>query len=197
MLQMGGEKMAKSVGNIALLPDALEDWGRDALMLFFAAGHYRQPMRLRRRARCAEARGQRARASARPARRLVAGPVAARTWRRCATRFFAALADDFNTPAALAALFDWVREANRARRRRRATRTCARCSASSALDEPARRRRRGRARREVARAARARAQAARAPRDFAEADRLRDELARAGWQVRDARRRPELVAARA
>ena len=30
-----------------------------------------------------------------------------------AERFFAALADDFNTPAARAALFDWIAEGNR------------------------------------------------------------------------------------
>ncbi|HEX5926773.1 MAG TPA: cysteine--tRNA ligase, partial [Baekduia sp.] len=34
MLEMRGEKMAKSVGNIALLPEVLERWGRDALLLF-------------------------------------------------------------------------------------------------------------------------------------------------------------------
>ena len=44
MLQLSGEKMAKSVGNIELLGDALERWGRDALILFFASGHYRQPL---------------------------------------------------------------------------------------------------------------------------------------------------------
>ncbi|MEA2229718.1 MAG: cysteinyl-tRNA synthetase, partial [Solirubrobacteraceae bacterium] len=44
MLQLGGEKMAKSVGNIESLADALDRWGRDALVLLFASGHYRQPI---------------------------------------------------------------------------------------------------------------------------------------------------------
>ena len=35
--------------------------------------------------------------------------------------------------------------------------------------------------------------AARAARDFAEADRLRDELRAAGWEVRDGASGPELV----
>ena len=41
-----GEKMAKSVGNIALAARRRSTrWGREALILFFAAAHYRQPMR--------------------------------------------------------------------------------------------------------------------------------------------------------
>ena len=44
MVQMGTEKMAKSVGNIRLLHQALEEFGRDALVMYFARGHYRQPL---------------------------------------------------------------------------------------------------------------------------------------------------------
>ena len=46
-------------------------------------------------------------------RRLARGPVARRRWRRTATRFFAALRNDFNTAEALASLYGWIREANR------------------------------------------------------------------------------------
>src|SRR5438270_116135 len=46
-------------------------------------------------------------------RRLVAGPSP--EWSApLKERFLAALAEDFNTPGALAAVFDWVRQANRA-----------------------------------------------------------------------------------
>jgi len=44
MLQMSGEKMAKSVGNIATLADVVAAHGRDALVMFFAGAHYRQPV---------------------------------------------------------------------------------------------------------------------------------------------------------
>ncbi len=46
MVQLGdgGEKMAKSVGNIHLLHAALDEYGRDALIMYFASGHYRQPI---------------------------------------------------------------------------------------------------------------------------------------------------------
>src|SRR2546423_1003770 len=44
MVRIEGEKMAKSVGNIFLLHEALERFGRDALIMYFVAGHYRQPL---------------------------------------------------------------------------------------------------------------------------------------------------------
>ena len=52
------------------------------------------------------------RGSARPP---IASPPASRRTRLrpLRERFFAALEEDFNTPAALAAMWDWVRQANR------------------------------------------------------------------------------------
>ena len=44
MIRFGEEKMAKSVGNIRPLADALDEYGRDALIMYFLAGHYRQPL---------------------------------------------------------------------------------------------------------------------------------------------------------
>ena len=110
MLQMGGEKMAKSVGNITSLADALAEHGRDAVIMFFVSGHYRQPIQFDETTMAqAAANVRRVREAA---RRLVPGPspddLAGHK-----ERFFAALADDFNTPTALAEVWDWIREANR------------------------------------------------------------------------------------
>src|SRR3954464_5979768 len=44
MLQVGREKMSKSVGNISLLSGALDEYGRDALVMFFVRSHYRKPV---------------------------------------------------------------------------------------------------------------------------------------------------------
>ena len=44
MLQLGDEKMAKSEGNIRGLGDVLDEVGRDTLLMYFVAGHYRQPI---------------------------------------------------------------------------------------------------------------------------------------------------------
>ena len=44
MIQLTGEKMAKSVGNIAPLHEVIERYGRDAVVMYLASGHYRQPL---------------------------------------------------------------------------------------------------------------------------------------------------------
>ena len=44
MVRFEGEKMAKSVGNIALLHEALERYGAQTLIMYFAGGHYHQPL---------------------------------------------------------------------------------------------------------------------------------------------------------
>ena len=121
------------VGNIAALHDVRRrTWGRDALILFFAGGHYRQPIafsdeRTGRggRARGADPRGRRAAWSAGPSPEDLA-PLQGALLRRAGRRLQHARR---RSPS----LYDWVREANRASRAS-GTPTCARCSACSALD---------------------------------------------------------------
>ena len=127
------------------------------------------------------ARGRRAAARARaPARPRRA--ARRRALDAYVERFFDALADDFNTPAARAVLFEWVGEAQPAarrgrgaRRRARWARCCTRSgwrACSSPSSEPA----------DDGRGAAARASARRPgpTRDFERADELRDELAARG-----------------
>ena len=110
MLASGdGEKMSKSVGNISPLHEVLDEHGRDAVILYFASGHYRQPIVFGDEPLRAAAAGVARIRDA--ARQLVAGdsPLTLRPLRE---RFFEALADDFNTPSALAAMWEWIRKAN-------------------------------------------------------------------------------------
>ena len=83
------------------------------------------------------------------------------------------LDDDFNTPAALALFHRWARE-GALDELRRGLAVFGLGALGDAVEAPA----------EVVALARARAEA-RAARDFAESDRLRDEIAAAGWEVRD------------
>jgi cysteinyl-tRNA synthetase len=192
MVRLEGEKMAKSVGNIFLLHEALAAQGRDALVAYFCGGHYRQPIayseeRLSEAARSVE----RIRDAG---RRLVPGasPVELAPLREA---FFDALADDFNTPRALATVFEWVREANR---RSEAGEEVGDADlremlgvfaleglldAGAAGAEPD----------AAAQELLEQREAARAARDFGAADRLRDELAALGWEVRDSAGGPTLV----
>jgi cysteinyl-tRNA synthetase len=111
MVRLDGEKMAKSVGNIRSLHDALDAVGRDTLVMYFVSGHYRQPLVFTEEA-LADARGSVDRIRDFVLRLEPGGdvPPEAADYEE---RFYAALADDFNTPAARAALFDWITEANR------------------------------------------------------------------------------------
>jgi cysteinyl-tRNA synthetase len=181
MLQLSGEKMAKSVGNIASLAEVLDAWGAEALVLFFSTGHYRQPIQFSQETMDqALARARRIRVAA---RRLTPGP-SAEDLAPLRESFLDALADDFNTPKALAALADWVAEANR---REDVGDGDLRLmlgllGLESLFEAP---QGAGDGPDDEALALRAARDAARERRDFAESDRLRDELAARGWQVRD------------
>jgi cysteinyl-tRNA synthetase len=190
MLEMRGEKMSKSVGNISLLPDVLEEWGRETLLLFFAAGHYRQPIVFAPETlRDAQGRLKRIREAG---RRLVDGPSPPEL-REHRDAFFAALADDFNTARALAALAAWVSESFKREDVGRDDLVemldifglAELASGEGAGDGPD----------DDALALLAAREAARAEKDWAEADRLRDALRDAGWVVRDGPDGAELVEA--
>jgi cysteinyl-tRNA synthetase len=179
MIQLTGEKMAKSAGNIALLHELVEQVGREALLMYLIGGHYRQPLAFSRDALDqARANVNRIREAG---RRLSAGesPVELGAVR---DRFFAALAHDFNTPQALAVLNEWIREASSSSERApgdgHLREMLGVLGLGSLLDAAVQ------APANVHDLA-AQRERARAERDFAAADRLRDELAAAGWEVRD------------
>ena len=182
MLQTGAEKMAKSVGNVALLHEVLDEWGREPLVWFFCTGHYRQPLAFTDDA-LAAARST-VEALRDLGRRLVPGPSPARL-APVRERFLDALAEDFNTPRALEALAEWRRGAADGDGDSDLREMLGLLGLESLLDAEE-------APPEVVALARER-ETARASRDFAEADRLRDAIAAAGWVVRDGPRGFELV----
>jgi cysteinyl-tRNA synthetase len=193
MVRFEGEKMAKSVGNIALLHEALGRYGSQTLVMYFVAGHYRQPLAFSP-AELDDAHG--AVASMRElVRRLDPEAPEPEGLDEHAERFWDHLADDFNTPAARGVLFEWVREANRrldAGERvgvgRLGELLWGLGLESLLLPEEA-----ADAEAEAMMAERERA---RSERNFERADRLREELAARGWQVRDTPEGPRLVALR-
>jgi cysteinyl-tRNA synthetase len=179
MIQFTGEKMAKSVGNIALLHEVVECYGRDAVVMYLISGHYRQPLAF------SEAALQQARSNVlrirEAGRKLSPGPSPSGL-DELHERFFDALARDFNTAEALGYLNEWIREAT-----------------SPLFEAPGDAQLRdmldvlglgellapiAEAPGQVRELAASREQA-RTERDFATADRLRDEIADLGWEVRD------------
>ncbi|MGH2962550.1 MAG: cysteine--tRNA ligase, partial [Solirubrobacterales bacterium] len=110
MVQIAEEKMAKSVGNIFQLSEALDRFPAATVIAYLVSGHYRQPLEFSEGAlREADASVERIRNFLREETPPGGDPfVAARV-----EEFFGALADDFNTPRAMASLFELVAEGNR------------------------------------------------------------------------------------
>jgi cysteinyl-tRNA synthetase len=172
MLSMGGEEMHKSAGNAVLLSEVLDRFGCETVLLFFMTGQWRKPLDF------SEATLTAARAQAETLRNALRGETRTRgDWQD----FASALEDDFNTPAALAILHEWAR-AGALEELRRGLDVFGLASLGEQAPAPP----------EVVTLADARV-AARTLRDFAEADRLRDEIAERGWEVRDVASGYELV----
>lgn len=116
---MAGEKMSKSLGNIADVGTAVETYGGRAVRLYLAGPHYRSAIELSPES-LAEAAAQLERIDSfcERAERFLAGtghaaPIGPRdseAW----TTFAESMNDDLGTPGALAALFSVVRAGNQA-----------------------------------------------------------------------------------
>jgi cysteinyl-tRNA synthetase len=163
MLEFGGAEMHKSIGNDVSLRNVLDTWGRDATLVYFLTGHWHAPLDFSDEVMAAaKARADRLRETFRNT--SVGAPD--ESW----ARFSDALEDDFNTPAALAVMHEW-RDHDLLRR---ALGVFGLESLAEVEHAPA----------EIVELAERR-QRAREARDFAEADGLREQLERAGWEARD------------
>jgi cysteinyl-tRNA synthetase len=198
MLELGDEKMSKSIGNIATLADVLDRWPAEVVIAYFLTSHYRSRLPFSEE-RMAEAEAVVARLAngLRALDRAIADggeghdPELARAVVEGRDRFFRALEDDFSTPEAFAALFEMVRGTNRA--------VAAGTAGADQLRE---------ARRELVELLDvlgiagidrgpatgppeevgdlvSRREEARAARDFAGADALRDRVRALGWEITD------------
>jgi cysteinyl-tRNA synthetase len=180
MIQFTGEKMAKSIGNIALLHEVLAEHGPQAVVMYLISGHYRQPLAFSDAAlHQAQANVSRIREAGRRLSRGDSPP----DLDRLRDMFFDALARDFGTPEALAVLNEWIREAaspvHGGAPGDSHLREMLGVLGLEALLDPV-----AEAPAQVRGLAEQREQA-RAGRAFAEADRLREEIAALGWEVRD------------
>jgi cysteinyl-tRNA synthetase len=119
MLQLRGEKMSKSEGNLITIRELLEMGGGEVFRFMVLGSHYRSPMAFGEETFDAAKRGlerliltvrgldRRQVPSERPVHPLADEVDDTRR------RFEEAMDDDFNTPVALAALFDLARAINR------------------------------------------------------------------------------------
>jgi cysteinyl-tRNA synthetase len=202
MLQLTGEKMSKSVGNIEGLAEALDRVGRETLLVFFAQAHYRSPVDYSESAlKQASATAAGLREALRNARRYAAGAASSATPPGYATdafeRFAAYMADDLDTPRALAELHGLARDINVAVADGEADASAVAAAADllvraldvlglASLDSNEE------ASAEALALAEERA-SARAKGDYARADALRDRITGLGFSVRDTPQGPQVV----
>jgi len=112
MLRLGEDKMSKSIGNIVTVGEALSSYSPDALRLFFLSSHYRAPLLYTEANVAGQERAlERLKNAVRPASAASVGSTIDVSPAKA--QFVEAMDDDFNTPRALAAMFDLAREINR------------------------------------------------------------------------------------
>ena len=163
LLRFTGSKMSKSEGNVVTIRDAIAQWGRETVLVYFLTAHWSKPIDFSDETLAAAA----ARVDGfREVFRAPSEPAPPGEWER----FEAALEDDFNTPDALAVMHGWRDH----ELLRRALDTFGLASLAEEQQAPS----------EIVELAKQR-QEARAARDFDEADRLRAEIEAAGWEARD------------
>lgn len=105
------EKMSKSLGNFLTIRDVLDRYDAETVRYFVLSTHYRSPL-----AYSADAMDAAASALGRlytALRDVTAAEQASAAADAFESRFIQAMADDLNTPAAIAVLFEMARESNR------------------------------------------------------------------------------------
>ena len=123
LIQFDGEKMSKSLGNFVTVDDLVERHGAAVIRYLILMQHYRSPMnysdeqveqarkgceRLNRAVRRLAALGPSLPVD--EAKEMGADPRLLQRAEEAEEKFLASLADDFNSPAALGALFELVRD---------------------------------------------------------------------------------------
>ncbi len=115
LVQVGSEKMSKSLGNFVTIRDLLKKYDPEVLRFFLLSAHYRSPLLF------TDEQVQQSHASLKRLYQAINGFELTNSSSKNAdphhyqARFTQALSDDFNTPLAMSVLFECARQINRLR----------------------------------------------------------------------------------
>jgi cysteinyl-tRNA synthetase len=113
LMQLGEQKMSKSLGNLINMRQAIDAYGGDAIRVFVLSSGYRSPLTYSEEAMAAgKAGAERLRTAAEAPDTGSGDVIDAAPYKE---RFIAAMEDDLNTSQAIGVLFDLAREINRGR----------------------------------------------------------------------------------
>jgi len=119
-IRVNEEKMSKSLGNFFLIRDVLKSFDPEVLRFFMLKAHYRSPINYSD-AQLEEARSGLVRLYTALAQAPMASNPSLDAKSPWVLRFTEAMNDDFNTPEAIAVLFELASEVNRAQGQDKAT----------------------------------------------------------------------------
>ena len=114
-VRVDNEKMSKSLGNFFTIRDVLKKFDGETLRFFFLRTHYRSPFNFSDQGLDDARTALRRLYTALDGVDLPANPIAIDWAQPQAAAFKTAMDDDFNTPGALAVLFDLANDLNRSR----------------------------------------------------------------------------------
>ena len=182
-LNVDNEKMSKSLGNFFTIRDVLARYDGETLRFFMLRTHYRSPFNF------SDANLDDARSALRRLYTALDGVSPAEgeiDWSQPqAAAFRAAMNEDFNTPVALAVLFELANELNRSRSPQTAALLRSLGGTLGILQGSPRAYLQGGLDATAIEAEIAARQAAKAAKNYAEADRIRKELAARGIELKD------------
>jgi cysteinyl-tRNA synthetase len=126
LLRVDGEKMSKSLGNIINIRDLLQEYNPETIRFFYAQTHYRSPPDFSPAAMAIAQEGLTRITRAREQLQQKARPLKLErnqlsstekdyfdAIKKCRNKFEKAMDDDFNTPRAIAAIFDFIKTTNK------------------------------------------------------------------------------------
>ncbi len=113
LMQLGEDKMSKSLGNLVTINEALEKYSADAIRLWVVNSHYRSPLVYSDETLDAAEKGVERLKRTLQLESKETAKISINT-KAYKEKFIEAMDDDFGTPQATAILFDLVRDINRA-----------------------------------------------------------------------------------
>lgn len=114
ILNVNGQKMSKSLGNFILISDFLRRWPANYLRFFIAKNLWRSPIDYTESAMIeVKSAVEKIEEFLRKLKEVKTKSKYLKLTQKFKTNFYNELADDFNTPKALAVLFDFIKETNK------------------------------------------------------------------------------------
>src|SRR3989344_6420414 len=187
-LTVNGQKMAKSLGNFVTIKDALKSWTLQELRFFYISAHYRSPIDYSEKSLDKARKGLEKLNEFMQKVKNGKDSFDAELIEKTRKEFTEAMDDDFDTPRAVAVIFDFVRKVNKAGGGKKAYAFMKEINEVFSIIAEAEE---GKVPKEIAELVKSR-EKVRQDDDFKKADELREKIKQAGYAVEDTEKGPRV-----